>query len=197
MITGASCQKSGDLEISDLKINLKIYIIRNRKYHSLWERLDFGFNILFSAETLLFMRRGVSISEIRYPVAAVWERYKWAPRRESALKKLQCRSPVLLRDSQQVLRHQESGRLRLAIPHTSALPSVRRGTRSRIKSWFRADTLKHRSCQTWWIFCFFACCLDCTASLVKVSKNTGCTPTFPIFFLTSIFFQALFFHIDV
>lgn len=88
MITDASCQKPGDLESSDLKI-IKIYIIRNRKYHSFSLRLRFCFNILFSAETLLLCAVGVSIAvtEIRYPVAAAWD--KCAPRCESAGKKLQ------------------------------------------------------------------------------------------------------------
>lgn len=193
MITGSSCQKSGYLENSDLKI-IQIYVIRNRKYHSVSPSLAFCCNILFSAETLL---------------SAPW--VCRLPSRKSDIRSPQCGNAINARHGAKALgescsgvqahcapHHQQSRRLRSAILHPSALPPAWREKRSRIKSWFGVDIWKHRSCQTWWIFCFFACCRDCTASLVKVSKNTGCTPSFPIFSSPLFPFKHFFPHtVDV
>lgn len=86
-------------------------------------KLGYYFNILF-AEKLLLRTVGVSmvVTEIRHPVAAVWEQYKFSHRPENAGKKLEWSRGALscCVISCKLHHHQESRRLRSAFLHKRA-----------------------------------------------------------------------------
>lgn len=133
---------------------------------------------------LLLRALGVSmnVTEVRYPVAALWELYKSAPLSKTMGKSctgVQARCPVAWSPAAILRKPIISIHWPSALSATNkcaALCSVwREKFKSRNKTCFMFyiwnPRLLHRSHQRWWILSSSACYVDCTVFLEKVSNR--------------------------